>query len=264
MNRLIAATCLAMGLAFPALAAPVTTLDGVVIITQAEALAGGVTAGDAPGFPISINTTGTYRLAERLSVTGATNGISVNAPNVTLDFNGFFMGGNAVGDRGIIQNQFGLTVINGTVRNFTSHGIHSVAAGLMVDNMRFADNQGYGVWMSGPAAVGGRGTVRNSILFRNALGVLCVTACLIEANVISANTSNGVYVGPSGAASILNNLISDNVTHGIIVDGGTGAGSANSIVNNGGVINILAGSFGRLGPNYCFPTPNPLPAACNP
>src|SRR5438046_162421 len=36
--------------------------DGVVEINQARALAGGVTRGDAPGFPVTISQPGSYRL----------------------------------------------------------------------------------------------------------------------------------------------------------------------------------------------------------
>jgi len=227
-----------------ALAVPVQTVDGVFIITQAEALAGGVTAGDAPGFPISINTTGTYRLAERLSVTGATNGISVNAPNVTLDFNGFFMGGNAVGLTGIINNQFGLTVKNGTVRNFTSHGIHSVASGLMIDSMRISDNQVHGLNLRSPSStIGGRATIRNSIIFRNDNAIICEASCLIEGNVISANLV-AVNVGATAAVTLLDNLISDNTSQGVFSNGGTAGLSANSIINNQNVTNGRAPSAG--------------------
>ena len=37
-------------------------VDGVILIDQAHALAGSVTPGDGPGFPISITRPGSYRL----------------------------------------------------------------------------------------------------------------------------------------------------------------------------------------------------------
>src|SRR6266850_592227 len=64
-------------------------VDGVVLIDQNRALAGNVTPGDAPGFPISITQPGSYRLSGNLTVPAATNGIEISASNVTIDLNGF-------------------------------------------------------------------------------------------------------------------------------------------------------------------------------
>ena len=46
--------------------ADATATDGVVLIDQARALAGNVTPGDAPGFPVTISEPGSYRLASDL------------------------------------------------------------------------------------------------------------------------------------------------------------------------------------------------------
>jgi hypothetical protein len=65
-------------------------VDGVVLIDQNKALAGSVTPGDLPGFPISIKQPGSYRLAGNLTLPDAnTSGIEINVQNVTLDLNGF-------------------------------------------------------------------------------------------------------------------------------------------------------------------------------
>src|SRR5690349_1543768 len=65
-------------------------VDGVVLIDQNRALAGGVTPGDAPGFPISINAPGIYKLGSNLVVPNEnTTAIMVNVDNVTIDMNGF-------------------------------------------------------------------------------------------------------------------------------------------------------------------------------
>ena len=69
-------------------AAPVT--DGVTQIDQNKALAGSVTPGDAPGFPITITRPGSYRLTSNLTVPDAdTTAIEIAADHVTLDLNGF-------------------------------------------------------------------------------------------------------------------------------------------------------------------------------
>jgi hypothetical protein len=82
-NRL-AVIALTLGLPLTALA-----VDGVVLIDQNKAMAGNITPGDAPGFPVSITQSGSYRLDGNLTVPAGTNGIEILASNVFLDLNGF-------------------------------------------------------------------------------------------------------------------------------------------------------------------------------
>lgn len=87
-------------------------VDGVVLIDQNRALAGSVTAGDTPGFPISITQPGSYRLSGNLTAPANTSAINITANNVALDLNGFTVTANIV-DVGI----FGLVntiLIGGT------------------------------------------------------------------------------------------------------------------------------------------------------
>src|SRR5271154_6656573 len=72
-------------------------VDGVVLINQSSALQGGVTPGDAPGFPVTISQPGSYRLSSNLVVPDSnTNAIEITAEFVTLDLNGFsIVGGSA-------------------------------------------------------------------------------------------------------------------------------------------------------------------------
>src|SRR5438045_1829085 len=64
--------------------------DGVISIDQNAAMAGGVTPGDAPGFPITISQPGSYRLSSNLIVpNGLVNGIEIMVDDVVLDLNGF-------------------------------------------------------------------------------------------------------------------------------------------------------------------------------
>ena len=58
MKRILTA---AFGAAATLVAAPASavTLDnGIVLITQADAVAGGITPGDTPGFPVTLSETG--------------------------------------------------------------------------------------------------------------------------------------------------------------------------------------------------------------
>ncbi len=91
----VALSLLALVLARPAFA-----VDGVIEINQARATAGSVTAGDTPGFPVSINATGSYRLTGDLNVPAGLDGIDVNSDDVTLDLNGFNIVGGGGEHRG--------------------------------------------------------------------------------------------------------------------------------------------------------------------
>ncbi len=93
------ATAIALaGLASAAVAGPSTTVattDTTVLIDQAKALAGGVTANDTAGFPITISKPGNYRLASNLVVPAGVDGILVTVNDVTIDLNGFSITGPA-------------------------------------------------------------------------------------------------------------------------------------------------------------------------
>jgi hypothetical protein len=68
--------------------------SGLITIDQAKAEAGGITAGDAPGFPVTISQPGSYRLMGNLTVADPTvTAIRITHPDVTLDLNGFTVKG---------------------------------------------------------------------------------------------------------------------------------------------------------------------------
>jgi len=75
---------------------PAYAVDGVVLIDQARAIAGNITPGDTPGFPVSITRAGSYKLASSLLAPEGVNGIEISSSNVTLDLNGFTLAGPAV------------------------------------------------------------------------------------------------------------------------------------------------------------------------
>lgn len=229
--RRIAATLLGLAALLAATPASAVTLDnGVVLITQADALAGGVTPGDAPGFPITLSVTGSYRFASSLLVNTAVDGIQVTAPEVTIDFAGFRMAGSGVGVRGIFTFQRALSVKNGTIRGFTQEAIASIPENLTVNRMRIVDNP-----IAVPAAAvfaGSYSVIKNSNISRNniAIAVQCSNFCRIQKNIfvgtgvlvqgisiagngtiITGNTvaNFGVAIAP-GSASIGDNVFIGN------------------------------------------------------
>src|SRR5258706_6236591 len=111
-------------------------VDGVVLIDQNRALAGGVTPGDAAGFPVTLSVAGSYRLSGNLTVPDAnTTAIQVTADNVTIDLNGFSILGPVVCSggfgscnlsgtgHGVDGPRLNLTVVNGTIRGMGARGI---------------------------------------------------------------------------------------------------------------------------------------------
>ena len=112
-------------LALAALAGSLYAVDGVILIDQARALAGNVTPGDAPGFPVTISQPGSYRLSSNLTVPSGQNGIQVAAQLVSIDLNGFSITtqpqtslvGGIVTD-GVVA-PLGISIRNGSIMGFT-------------------------------------------------------------------------------------------------------------------------------------------------
>lgn len=102
-------------------------VDGVIEINHARALAGGVTPGDEPGYPVTLNQSGSYRLTGNLTMPDKdTTGISAFGDDIVIDLNGFAIKGPnlcAVAPDGLTcgQNGLGLGVhlqgSRGAVRN---------------------------------------------------------------------------------------------------------------------------------------------------
>src|ERR1700760_2943950 len=83
--------------ALAAISSSVYAVDGVVLIDQSHALAGNITPGDSPGFPVTISQPGSYRLTGNLTVPDAnTTAIQITADGVTIDLNGFSIIGPVV------------------------------------------------------------------------------------------------------------------------------------------------------------------------
>lgn len=78
----------ASALALIAAASVATAVHAQVIINQETALAG-TGPWDPPGFPVTINTRGSYQLTSNLEVPAGASGIEVKTEGVTIDLNGF-------------------------------------------------------------------------------------------------------------------------------------------------------------------------------
>jgi hypothetical protein len=199
--------------------------DGVIEINQAAALAGGVTSGDAPGFPVTLSVGASYRLTSDLVVGDGDltviegvlpTGIFSSNGTITLDLNGFairchnnfiIIGGSSCGAGAGIGVDFqeidGATVKNGTVRNMATHGVLLGDSGT-VENLRALDN--------------------NSNETGNLAGVYCGSACTIIGSVASGNGRYGFFTGQG--SSILDSRVAKNGQSGMRV------GSHSLVVRN--------------------------------
>lgn len=139
------------GLAAVLLAVSGAALSDEPGLDQTRAMAGWITPGDAPGFPVTITAPGRYRLTSDLVVPAGTDGIVIRADNVVIDLNGFAIRGPARCTEGkgcadftagISQPEehFGARVANGTVEGFRT-GVELKSEDNRVENLAVADTQ---------------------------------------------------------------------------------------------------------------------------
>ena len=215
--------------------------DGILWIHQDCASGAGCFAGDDPGFPVEIGSSGSYRLASNLDIRGMPMAedlsvIVVDVPSpgdVTIDLSGFLLLGpnncpgtppssctaNGTGV-GIQTNDNSLTVRNGGIRGMGDDGIRGVSA-LRVERVRVEDCGGDGIDASGFGGV-----------FRE--------------NMIRRNGGNGIAA--SNDHLVTNNLIHGNIGTGLVL-GSFSAYGGNFIRLNGGT--VTGSALVQLGENAC-------------
>lgn len=159
-------------LVFSLVAAMAEAGEGVIEINQALALEGGVTPSDAPGFPVTLDTPGSYALSGNLTVSSDVGAVEITANNVALDLAGFSVRGSAGG-----------TEVHGIAVNFNPVGRSQVE----VRNGIIEGFSGYAVFL------GDRARVLN-IRVRNSAGMRLGGAGLFSGNTMISN-EDGVFVG---------------------------------------------------------------------
>jgi hypothetical protein len=214
--RCIPAALLALLLATPALA-----VDGVIEINQAKALAGGLSANDFPGFPVTIEQAGSYRLTGDLSVPGGLEGLQILTDHVTVDLNGFSVvgGGGPIADGIALYGHSDIEIRNGTVRGFSRAGIFGnvftsyarVIGVRALSNFQGMELQGPGHLVEGCTAAGNSST-----------GIRVMDGGVITRSVARGNGSFGL-------------LLSPNAGYGGNVLTGNNGGDANAQVAGGGI-----------------------------
>jgi hypothetical protein len=238
--------------------------DGVVLINQAAAIAGNVTPGDGPGFPVTISRSGSYRLSSNLVVSSAHGtGIEITAPNVNLDLNGFSIigpggctaqpqglpiclpPGQGIGVRAGSDSTVGpnsVKVLNGSVIGMRLHGIQLTGTNSLVEKVAADGNAGSGLIVNGSviessaSANGSDGIraliVRNSVSVQNLVhGILLNFGGVAVDNVVSSNGFRGIFVRNGSA---IGNTATLNVNIGIL------ASCPSSLVDNTSLANTGA------------------------
>src|SRR5262249_47319673 len=133
---------------FAAIFGGISSANADILIDQNAALVGNVTPGDDPGFPITINRPGTYRLSSDLTVPDyLPGGIEIASDNVVIDLAGYtiqpasgdsisagiFDKGVARSD-GLIAYRNNIIVRNGTITAMDV-GIHLLGRLITVSRM---------------------------------------------------------------------------------------------------------------------------------
>lgn len=147
-------------------------------------------AGFVDTLPATISTQGVWCLRKDLSTAITTgNAITINTNNVTIDCNGFKLGGLQAGDSsqayGIrAENRLNATVRNCNIRGFL-YGVSLFGAGHLVTDNRFEQNLFTGIWIGG----------ENNLVRRN------------QIHDTGGYPSIGYTVGINAAADIIDNTV---------------------------------------------------------
>jgi len=222
-------------------------VDGVIEVNQARALAGGVTASDTAGFPVTIDAPGSYRLTGDLDVGDEnTGGINIGSSNVTLDLNGFAILGpvactdttctpeSGVGTGVNVPSGFiytNITVRNGTVRGMGRDGLELEGdSGMRVENVRAISNARNGINVG--ATFDESAHVTGCTVTRNGVdGINGPEASVITGNVSSFNHGHGIAIRDGSFVS--GNTVFDNNMTGITAGSGSLV-TGNAVRNNTG------------------------------
>jgi hypothetical protein len=210
--------------------------DGVREISPARAAVGAVTAGDAPGYPVTLSEPGSYVLTASLVTTGADTAIEITTDDVSLDLNGFavecrlFLSLPCSGGTGIAgAGRDNVRLANGSVRGHGGDGV-VLGDGAHVEDVRIVDNLGDGLSVGAEAVVGsclargntgagisaGDGSrVRDSVATRNDVGIVVGQGSTVSHSTARANTTLGI--GASSGSTVVGNAASDNLGIGISV-----------------------------------------------
>jgi hypothetical protein len=213
---------------------PATSKDLTRLLTELydeaermDAIAGEipVTPSDAAGFPVTLDTRGSYVLTGNLTVSAAgTSAIHITQTQVSIDLNGFTIDGPSVctgdgsalscapgGGYGIESNTNYSSVRNGIISGFGSGGITTgVGDGARIEGITVEANGGMGINLDD------HGVVRNCIAIRNhSNGIQGNSGTVVTNSIAAKNFTDGFNINGSG--SVIGSVAWDNGDDGISV-----------------------------------------------
>jgi hypothetical protein len=246
--------------------------EGPIVITQQKALAGNVTQGDPPGFPIILSQSGAYVLGSNLTVPANTNGIHVNAYNVDIDMGGFTLSGDGVADFGLMTPYGEGRIHNGFINRFKRTALFIRNSAWVVEDMKITRNGWSAIDANGirfltvqnsvialnrstGIIAGNNAVIRNNMLSGNRYsGLDCGEMCHVEGNSIDGNLNDGVSVQKGGL--ILGNTFPNNAWYAVRDTSPFDTGMANNMFinnNSAGTKQIFGGV--SVHPNACVGNP---------
>jgi len=247
---------------------PAKAVDGAILVNQARALAGNITPGDAPGFPISINTPGYYVLTSNLVVPNQnTTAIQVNSNNVTIDLNGFAIQGPNVcatdgftvaqpctlpsgsplttgigidAGTGVAFNVLNTRIINGTIDGVGGVGIFA-NVNARIEGVNISNTGSYGIYTFG-------GVIRDVLVRACGSGILTSGGVIKDSRAIF---NRGVGIQTGNASVISGNIISTNLGLGLVLTPNSRYTDNTIDNNNGGNGNQQVAGGTSAGVNTC-------------
>jgi hypothetical protein len=183
-------------------------------INQNLALAGNVTPGDTPGFPVTLSQPGSYKLTSNLFVPSGVSGVVITAPDVTLDLNGFSIvgavtctqntttlvvtctGQSAPYDGYGVLTTFGSIIKNGTVKGFERAGVYAAGGGVVVERLHVTQSYDDGLVQGDDAA--GLRIIDSRFTLNNRNGA-SVRASVTTGSMFMNNGLRGFAAGTAGA-----------------------------------------------------------------
>ena len=252
-NRVSISIALVMVMSF----ASANIAGAALTITQTKANEGGVTPGDAPGFPVTLSRPGSYILAGNLRVPdGNTTAIVIASDHVTLDLGGYAIlgpvdcsGGTPCVGAGVGHGittanvRFNITIRNGTVQGFGKLGIYVIGDSHLIEYIHARSNGGVGIAIEISADNAGS-IVQFNTVQRNGDHGLFLSKGIARHNVADVNGASGIVVV---TGSVTNNVATRNRFVGLSL-GVKGAYLENVLDENGG--GPVAGGV-NMGRNLC-------------
>lgn len=245
-------------------ARPSAATDGVIEINQARALAGGVTAADTPGFPVTIKTNGSYRLTSDLVVPDeSTTAIQVtnDTTAVSIDLNGFAIVGpvhctssptavtctptGGLGKGIEATGSFGtetLYVHDGAIRGMGLNGLVGTSRIDLVERVHAENNRGIAIYL-GPGAL----VVDSSAQDNGSTGIVVGDGSVVRGSSAIDNGGYGIFVG---SGTVVQSVMRGNVNYGLTVSNEGGYGENDISLNRNGVNPQVNGGF-QIGINVC-------------